>query len=138
MKDNPPAAADAPMVAKLAHLGIVPGQAFDINKLGPDAAIALQNVPKLAQAKITEWEKEGVTAGMNKDINGWWFSTKTGVYGTDYLQRALVTAFGLEANRPEDAIYPTSLADAAGKPYIGTNRYVMHFNKDQFPPVNGF
>ena len=27
MKDNPPAEADAPMVAKLAKLGIVPGQA---------------------------------------------------------------------------------------------------------------
>ena len=30
MKDNPPAKADAPMVAKLAKIGIVPGQDFDI------------------------------------------------------------------------------------------------------------
>ena len=29
MKDNPPAAEDAPMVAKLAKIGIVPGQHFD-------------------------------------------------------------------------------------------------------------
>ena len=35
MKDNPPAAADAPMVAKLAKIGIVPGQDFDIEQAGP-------------------------------------------------------------------------------------------------------
>src|SRR5215470_9007304 len=34
MKDNPPAAADAPMVKKMAKLGIVPGQPFDGSKLG--------------------------------------------------------------------------------------------------------
>ncbi len=66
------------------------------------------------------------------------FSTKTGIYGTDYLNRALVTAVGLGANRPEDAIYPTSEADAEGKPYDGANKYVMHFDKGQMPPVNGF
>jgi hypothetical protein len=36
------------------------------------------------------------------------FTTKTGIYGTNYLIRALVTAIGLAANRPQDAVYPTS------------------------------
>jgi len=36
--------------------------------------------------------------------NGWMFATKTGLYGTDYLQRALITAIGLGANRPQDAV----------------------------------
>ncbi|MFO0875037.1 MAG: DUF1214 domain-containing protein [Phycisphaerales bacterium] len=70
--------------------------------------------------------------------NGWMFSTKMGVYGTDYLNRALVTAIGLGANRPQDAVYPTSETDADGQPYMGSNRYVMRFEKGQFPPVNGF
>ena len=70
--------------------------------------------------------------------NGWIFSTKTGIYDTDYIQRALITAIGLGANRPQDAVYPTSEADVEGQPYIGTNKYVMHFDKDQLPPVNGF
>ena len=43
----------------------------------------------------------------SRTINGWGFTTKTGLYGTDYLQRALVTAIGLGANRPQDAVYPT-------------------------------
>src|SRR5262249_15777749 len=33
LKDNPPAVADAPMVARLARLGVVPGQPFQLSKL---------------------------------------------------------------------------------------------------------
>ena len=138
MKDNPPSAADAPVVAEMARLGIVPGRPFDINKLSPDAAKALQDVPKLGFEKIMGWMTGSVAAGMNKDINGWVFSTETGIYGTNYLQRALVTAIGLGANRPQDAIYPTSETDAAGKPYSGANKYIVHFDKGQLPPVDGF
>ena len=36
MKTNPPTAADAPMVAKMATIGIVPGQSFDKSKFNPD------------------------------------------------------------------------------------------------------
>jgi hypothetical protein len=73
-----------------------------------------------------------------KDLNGWEFTTKTGIYGTDYLMRALVTAIGLGANRPQDAVYPTSLKDDEDKSYDGANKYVMHFPKGQLPPVSGF
>ena len=133
LKDNPPANADAPMVAKLARLGVIPGEAFDASKLGDEGAKALAEVPKLGFEKIMGHFKEAGTME-----NGWTFSTKTGVYGTDYLQRAFVTAIGLGANRPQDAVYPTSEADAEGKPYSGSNKYVMHFDKGQLPPAKGF
>jgi hypothetical protein len=133
LKDNPPAKADAPMVAKLTKLGVVPGEAFNVSKLGDEAAKALADVPKLGFEKIMAHFKEAGT--MEK---GWTFTTKTGLYGTDYLQRALVTAIGLGANRPQDAVYPTSEVDAEGKPYSGANKYVMHFPKGQLPPADGF
>jgi hypothetical protein len=133
MKDNPPAKADVPMVANMEKLGIVPGQDFDIGKADPAVQKGLQGVPKAGLEKIMAHFK---TAG--KDINGWLFSTRTGLYGTDYLQRALITAIGLGANRPQDAVYPTSEVDAEGKPYDGANKYVMHFAKGQLPPVRGF
>jgi hypothetical protein len=79
-----------------------------------------------------------MATGVNKDINGWLFTTKAGVYGTDYTQRAFITAIGLGANRPQDAVYPTSQADAAGQPYLGSNKYVVHFAKGETPPVDGF
>jgi hypothetical protein len=138
MQDNPPAKADAPMLAKMARLGIVPGQPFDATKLDAATQQALKEVPKAAFEKIMGWFKGGIAAGMNKDVNGWVFSTKTGLYGTDYLQRALVTAIGLGANRPQDAIYPTSETGPDGKPYDGANKYLVHFPPGQLPPVNGF
>ena len=97
------AEADAPLVARLAKLGIVPGQDFDIAQVGAAAARGLEQAPKAAQEKIMGHFKE---AGV--DLNGWTFSTKTGLYGTDYLQRAFITAIGLGANRPQDAVYPTA------------------------------
>lgn len=131
MKANPPVAADAPMVATMAAIGVVPGQDFDPAKLGPAQMAAVQAAPKAAQAEIMGLLKK------QRLVNGW-AVTKTGVYGTQYTFRALVTAIGLGANRSQDAIYPVGETDAAGKPLDAENRYVMHFDKGGLPPVNGF
>ena len=138
LKENPPAADDAPMVATLAKIGVVPGEDFDVSKLDPAVARGLEGAPKAAQERIAGYFKGGIAAGDASLQNGWLFTTKTGRYGTSYLQRALVTAIGLGANLPQDAIYPTSEADAEGKPYDGANRYVMHFEKGKLPPATGF
>lgn len=130
MKSNPPAEADAPMIAKLAKIGLVPGKDFDATKL---PAAAAKVIPETAQKQIM-----GHFKAAGADINGWVFTTKAGLYGTDYLQRALITAIGLGANRPQDAVYPTSEVDADGKPYSGANKYVVHFAKGETPPVDAF
>jgi len=132
MKRNPPAAADAAEVAKFAKLGLVPGKDFDASKF--DAAFA-KRVPQVAFDRIMLQFK------VNKafrHINGWAFDAEAGVYGTNYLNRALVTAIGLGANRIQDACYPTSQKDADGKDFVGSNKYVMRFPKGQLPPVGGF
>ena len=132
MKTNPPAAADAAEVARFASIGIVPGKDFDASKFRPDFA---KRVPEAAFDRIMIQFKVNRSV---KHVNGWNYTTKTGVYGTDYLMRALVTAIGLGANRPQDAIYPTSLKAADGEVYDGAHRYVMHFLKGQTPPARGF
>jgi hypothetical protein len=133
MRENPPAEADAPIVAKLAKLGIVPGEDFDMLKLDPAVQRGLARVPRPALEKIMG---QGKAAGTH--VNGWDFTTQTGVYGTDYLQRAYIAAVGLGANRPQDAVYPTSDVDAEGKPYDGANRYVVHFANGALPPAEAF
>jgi hypothetical protein len=138
LKTNPPLAEDGPMVAKLAKLGIVPGQDFDASKLDAAVAKGIAAAPKPAQDKIIAWQKEGIVAGDAKMENGWYFSTKTGLYGTNYRQRALVTWIGLGANRPEDAVYPFSEGPDLLKKYSGANKYVVHFNKGELPPTKGF
>ena len=135
MKTNPPAAADAAMVEKMKAIGLEPGKDFDPSKLGAFDKEAIKTVPKVAQVKIMEYFKKAA-----EPVNGWTFITKNiGEYGTDYIQRALVTAIGLGANRPQDAIYPTSQKDASGDEYDGASKkYIMHFDKGDLPPVNGF
>ena len=132
MKTNPPAAADAPEIARFARIGLVPGKDFDASKLNADF---VKRIPEVGFDRIMLQFKVNKEV---KDINGWGFTTKTGIYGTDYLMRALVTAIGLGANRPQDAVYPTSLKDADRKAYDGANRYVMRFPKGQLPPARGF
>jgi hypothetical protein len=133
MKDNPPAKEDAPIVANMAKISIVPGKDFDITKVDPAVAKGLAGVPKAAFEQIMAHFKSAGTLE-----NGWMFATKTGLYGTDYLQRAFITAIGLGANRPQDAVYPSSSEDAEGKKYSGTNKYVVHFEKGKTPPANAF
>ncbi len=132
MKTNPPTAADAPQIERFARIGIVPGQDFDPGKLKADF---LKRVPEIAVDRIMLQFKVNKAI---KDEKGWAFTTRTGIYGTDYLMRALITAIGLGANRPQDAVYPTSQKDAEGRKYNGANKYVMRFPKGQLPPVAGF
>ena len=132
LKTNPPTAADAPEVAKFAKIGLVPGKDFDVSKFNPDFG---KHLPQVSFDRIMAQVK------LNKAItlrDGWLYTTKTGLYGTDYLMRAFLTAVGLGANRPQDAIYPMSTKDAAGDAYDGAHKYVMHFPKGQLPPVHGF
>lgn len=132
MKTNPPAPADAAALARFAKIGLVSGKEFDASKLNADFA---KRIPEIAFDRIM------VQFKINKDvqhIDGWNFTTKTGLYGTDYLMRALITAIGLGANRPQDAVYPTSLKDASDDAYEGANKYVIHFDKGHVPPAEGF
>lgn len=133
MKENPPTPADAPIVARMARLGIVPGQPLDTSGLEPILAKSLDDVPKIALSKIAIQKQTGGTR-----VNGWNIPEVAGQYGTDYLQRATIAAFGLGANRLEDAVYPFSESDATGQQYNGANSYVLHFGKGQLPPVNAF
>jgi hypothetical protein len=134
MKANPPPEADAPILARLAKIGIVPGQPFDAAKLDPAVARGLEKSVETAMAKLQAAAK---TAGQLQ--NGWRIpSPLLGNYGTDYGTRAVVALFGLGATLPADAMYPSAFVDGDAKPLDGANRYVVHFDKGQTPPANAF
>lgn len=133
MAINPPAPEDAPMLAEMAKIGLVPGKPFDLGKLGPDVQKALADVEKIAFAQIDDEFENG-----GKTVNGWRLTFGTGVYGTNYLWRAAVSAFGWGANLQQDAIYPTAKTDGDGSTLVGTKTYNIHFAKGETPPVDGF
>jgi hypothetical protein len=134
LKDNPPAAADAPIIAKLKAVGIEPGKEFDIRKVDPPVADGLNRAAKEAFARIRDSIRNS-----GKIENGWTVPPKNlANFGTDYDTRAGVAMMGLGANLPEDAVYPTAYLDADGRPLDGINEYVLHFAKGQTPPTNAF
>jgi hypothetical protein len=131
LKTNPPKPEDGPVMARMAKIGIVPGQEFDRSKL---PVVGQKLDPKLALLEMVK------TMKAKKAVNGWlYWTSNAGSYGTDYEQRAMVTLIGPGLNFPQDALYPFSEKDADGKEYDGAaHKYVMRFEKGQMPPVKGF
>ncbi len=135
MKDNPPAPADAPLIERLASIGVVPGREFVIGTLDPATRKGLERAFVAARQEI----KSPATGSSGATENGWTVKrTSMGSYGADYPTRALVALVGLGANLPQDAIYPMTTVDGEGKSLTGANRYVIHFDKDRIPPTNAF
>lgn len=133
MKRNPPLAKDADALARFKAIGLVAGEAFDPKAIKPRWE---KRLPQLSFDRIMLHFKD--SHGDVEQVNGWGYTIKTGSYGTDYLQRALITAIGLGANRPQDAVYPTSLEDKDHRAYDGRKRYELRFAPGQLPPVKGF
>jgi hypothetical protein len=131
MKQNPPYAADTPILARLARIGLVPGKDFDFSKLA--SVPNIQDVPKVGVRRIAAHFPDS-----GADLDGWVFFKPAGRYGTDYIQRALITRYGLGCNILEDAVYPTATTDTAGQKLDGASKYVIRFPKGQMPPVRGF
>ncbi len=129
----PPAPEDAPFIARMARIGLVPGQPFDAAKLGPAARETLKDLPQRALAAIAAHRQ-----GLGVTANGWVITKGLGRYGTNYMNRAVVAAFGWPANLQEDAVYPFTETDSEGKPLTGANSYTLTFAAGQTPPVNGF
>lgn len=129
----PPAPEDAPIVARMAKIGLAPGKPFDPSKLSAEVQQALKDVPTNATKKIYAQQ-----ASSGTEQNGWHIPAAAGAYGTDYLQRALIAAFGWPANLPQDAVYPYALTDGKGAEFSGANKYTVTFPKGKTPPVDGF
>jgi hypothetical protein len=129
----PPAPEDGPMLARMAKIGLVPGQRFDMAKLAPSVQEGLKNLGTAALARIEA--NKGNMGGM---ANGWVITKDLGVYGTNYMKRAVVAAFGWPANLSHDAVYPYTEVDSAGQKLSGANRYTLTFAKGLTPPVNAF
>lgn len=134
MKSNPAQIVDWSQIARFKRIGIEPGKAFSFEKLSAGTQKALQSGIAVAQKRMKE-----KVASLARIANGWQMNTDTmGVYGIFYLKRAIVAMVGLGANQPEDAIYPLCVADNEGNPLVGKREYILHFEKDELPPVEAF
>ena len=131
MVPNPPGAADAPLLAKLARIGVAPGQEPAWSLLERWAVSLGRRIAEFRVARELQQPREL--------LRGW--STPPallGAYGTDYNTRAVVAMVGLGANLPDDAMYPQTAVDASGEALNGSRRYRLHFAAQELPPVRAF
>lgn len=125
---------DNPILDRLARIGIVPGERFDLAAAPGDVAAALEAAVPAAIDRIVARQRT-----LQAPVDGWvTLRESMGAWGTNYLRRACVDLIGLGANLPEDAIYPISYFDSAGQPYSGEKGYVLHFDADALPPARAF
>lgn len=131
---NPAHLTDFSILARISHLGLVPGQPFDPSRFDSEQRGRLEAGATTALRDMVA----GIPA-IGSAANGWTnLSDTTGVYGNKYFVRAVVTLAGLGANPPEEAVYPLLVSDADGEPVVGERDYVLHFDRDQLPPVAAF
>jgi hypothetical protein len=128
MKDNPPYAADVPVLKKLKKIGVEPGKDFNTDTLDP------KHVEALNRAAKRVWNEIESAPLQMPNVNGWCLPINLGRFGTDYNTRAVIAWLGLGALPAEDAIYPTTWLDGDGKPLDGAGKYTIHFAKDGLLP----
>ena len=134
MEINPPSAADAELLEKLAAVGVGPGMKFDAAVLTGDVQTSWQEMlqglrPKLAAEGMKYSNKLGQWSYLGAPI---------GDFGTEYAYRALVAIAGLGANTVEIALYPKTDKDADGNPLTGEKSYLLHFESDPQVLDGGF
>ena len=135
---NPPPKRDNPFLAKLKPLGVGPGLSPETAGLSPDVLAALyKGFADEAAALPGDARLEAYQGALE---TGGWLLPKSdiGNFGTDYRFRALIAVLGLGANTPDEAIYPSGIADAAGNLYDGANDYRLTFPKGDEPPAKYF
>jgi hypothetical protein len=134
MKLHPPHMTDGSILLRMRRIGLEPGKSFDLDSLPADVQKAVAEGAKQALSQM-----QALAASKRNARNGWVTTTAgIGVYGNEYLFRAMIAMAGLGANPADDAVYPMNVADADGKPMVGGQRYVMHFGKDELPPADAF
>lgn len=133
VRANPPHANDYPMLDRLRRIGIG-DRPLVFGQLEPVVQQALADAQPLAGRRIADGVSRLSTSANN------WHTVLSGIgtYGTDYLRRASVAYAGLGASPPDEVLYPVATRDNKGKPLESGRDYVLHFDKGQLPPVDGF
>ncbi len=127
---NPPATADAPLVKKFPTIGLDWKYGRFAAKKLSSAALA-QSVND-ARARIHAAKPTAVAE------NGWTFGAAGGSYGVDYLARAAAARTGIGSTLREDGIEATARVDASNARLSGGSRYLLHFARNELPPVQAF
>jgi hypothetical protein len=129
LPDNPPTPADPHALKILSDFGVTPGE-----------PVKLPNAPAVISAGLADGHERVAAAPTNVlSANGWnWFGDGVGSYGPDYALRAYAASTQLGIGTKDDEVRAVVSKDSDGHALNGANRYVIHFEANQLPPVRGF
>lgn len=133
LKIHPPKLADAPLLKTLEAIALRVGEEFDEKSLDAITIQALNRAVQDGPKQLTRYHQEDY-----RIQNGWRFRLTVGNYGTAYRQRAAIALLGLGALPVEEAIYGSTNVDEQGQLLHGCQRYRLHFDSSNLPPVKAF
>jgi hypothetical protein len=138
LASNPPPKRDQPLLDQLEPFGIGAGLSPTDANLPADVLASLYAGVTAEAAELPG--RTRLSVFQQSLASGGWLlpASNIGDYGTDYEFRAQIAVVGLGANTPDEAIYPTGLADSAGGLYNGANDYLLTFPPGEEPPAKYF
>jgi hypothetical protein len=134
LEHNPAHPADEPTLRRLALIGLVAGKPFPSAGLSAEVVKAIEEGAQSASSALESFDPKKLSLGKTN----WTVPGHYGRYATNYPVRAFTARYFLGALPAEDAMYYSSARDAAGQPFDGGKRYVLHFDKSAIPPVRAF
>ncbi len=122
-----------PFVMLFHTIGLSAEKGFDWQSLDEPAKRGLARAAVVADQLVENAKLTSATV-----VNGWRYTMGGGRAGYDITLRAALAKTVLGANVAEESLYPNTVVDADGNKLDGANKYVLHFDKGQIPPVTVF
>jgi len=132
LRELPPRASEAGLMAQLDAIGIGPSAKLDVARLNAETRRGLERALDAGGALVRAASQRTQSAP-----NGWIVPRAVGRYGFDYVARAVVVRNGY-GNLPEESLYAAALLDSEGKLLTGGGRYRVRFEAGALPPVDAF
>jgi hypothetical protein len=125
LEQFPPPAADSPALERFATVGIGPGRVPSKDDSLSEAtrqalADAVAAGPAQIQADVKSLYADGFATHAGYLLGGF------GTYGTDYVERAVISQIGLGAFVPQQAVYAMAWDDSRHAVLAGSSSYVLH------------
>lgn len=135
LKKNPVPLQDVDYVKKFSAFGLNLGEPFKSENFSTDVIEKIDRSVKEAQANIRrDWNRHPLAT----TVNDWGVFKHIGNYGKNYSLRAAFAYGGILDDHSDEALYPVTNLDSKGRLLDGNNKYTIHFDKDQVPPVKGY
>lgn len=129
MIDNPPPSKHVAMREMMRRFGLVPGQAFDADRLDSATRAGVLRAERDGPALINLIRRSRGTP----TATGWTANRASLDNDFDYPTRAGNALVGLMGNDPEEALYFNHFFDATGEALHGGRAYRLHFAANEIP-----